>query len=287
MGLKRALKNRYPLAARLFGIRTRFRTAFSYFTEPLTQLLLWLFRSNEVANFTYNLTPLNKSHLISLIASVTGKEYQEISAYVAELESDAELRRHIRDITVSGKQVSYTDLEAKYGRRLGWYAIVRATKPRVVVETGVDRGLGSCVLTSALIRNETEGYPGYYYGTDINPDAGSLFSGRYARYGEVLYGDSITSLQKLGKKIDLFINDSDHSAEYEEKEYLTVSGNLSPDAVILGDNSHNSDRLLLFALATGRRFVFFREAPANHWYPGAGIGIAFREKTSGIQNASH
>lgn len=280
MGFKRILKNRYPLAARLFGIRSRFRTARSYFTGPLTQVLFWLFRSNEVSNFTYDLKSLNKCHLISLIASVTGKGYQEISTYVAELESDAELKRHIHDLTVSGKQKSYSDPEARYGRRLGWYAIVRATKPEVVVETGVDKGLGSCVITSALIRNESEGYPGYYYGTDIDREAGFLLRGKYAQYGKILYGDSITSLQRLGKKIDVFINDSDHSAEYEEKEYSTVSTNLGSHAVILGDNSHATDRLLLFALATGRQFVFFRETPENHWYPGGGIGIAFREKAS-------
>ena len=92
----------------------------------------------------------------------------------------------------------------------------------------------------------------------------------------MLYGDSIQSLQNFHHVIDLFINDSDHSAEYEEKEYETIAGKLSKNAIILGDNSHCSDKLLEFALKSGRGFVFFQERPSRHWYPGAGIGIAFR-----------
>jgi hypothetical protein len=144
-----------------------------------------------------------------------------------------------------------------------------------VVETGVDKGLGSCVLTSALIRNAQEGVPGFYYGTDINRSAGYMLSGIYRHYGEILYGDSIESLGAFNERIDMFISDSDHSAEYEEKEYQTIANQLSENAIILSDNSHCTGKLLDFALATNRRFVFFQEQPVNHWYPGAGIGIAF------------
>jgi hypothetical protein len=91
----------------------------------------------------------------------------------------------------------------------------------------------------------------------------------------VLYSDSIESLQGLRKQIDIFINDSDHSAEYEEREYETIKSKLARTAIILGDNAHATDKLINFALAPGRQFVFFQEQPLNHWYPGGGIGIAF------------
>ena len=91
------------------------------------------------------------------------------------------------------------------------------------METGVDKGLGSCVLSAALLRNHAEGHPGRYLGTDINPQAGWLFQGPYRKAGQILYGDSIESLQCLEGPIDLFINDSDHSAEYEEREYACIT----------------------------------------------------------------
>ena len=85
---------------------------------------------------------------------------------------------------------------------------------------------------------------------------------------------------RLDSNIDLFINDSDHSAEYEEREYACVASKLSPQAVLLGDNAHVTDKLYQFAAATGRRFLFFSEKPANHWYPGAGIGAAWDRNES-------
>ena len=98
----------------------------------------------------------------------------------------------------------------------------------------------------------------------------------YANYGCILYGDSIESLKKFDEgMIDLFINDSDHSADYEAKEYDSIANKLSKHAIVLGDNSHATNKLLEFSLETNRHFVFFQEKPLNHWYPGAGIGISF------------
>src|SRR5690606_983731 len=97
-------------------------------------------------------------------------------------------------------------------------------KPRCVVETGLDKGHGAVLLCAALQRNAAEGARhGQYYGTDINPAAGYLLSGPYAMYGKILVGDSIASLKTLTDPIDLFINDSDHSADYEYAEYRSIA----------------------------------------------------------------
>jgi hypothetical protein len=55
-----------------------------------------------------------------------------------------------------------------------------------------------------------------------------------------------------------------------------VGGKLARDGVVIGDNAHCTTELLEFAEKTGRRFLFFREEPKDHWYPGAGIGAAFK-----------
>jgi hypothetical protein len=47
--------------------------------------------------------------------------------------------------------------------------------------------------------NGLEGYPGRYYGTDIQPGAGYLFDGKYAEAGEILFGDSIQSLEQINR----------------------------------------------------------------------------------------
>jgi hypothetical protein len=50
---------------------------------------------------------------------------------------------------------------------------------------------------------------------------------------------------------------------------------LSSAAVILGDNAHLTSALFEFSIASRRKFLFFAEKPADHFYPGAGIGAAF------------
>lgn len=116
------------------------------------------------------------------------------------------------------------------------------------------------------------------YGTDINPDAGHLFSTPYSKYGKLLYGDSVESLKTLSEQIDLFIHDSNHWAAYEKMEYETIEKKLSEDSLIISDNAHSTKALYDFAMKTNRNFLFFQEKPADHWYPGGGIGVAFREE---------
>lgn len=256
-----------------FNRQFRRAIAMSYYRDTLAAIDKWVRQDKETSNFYYKLTPMNRDQLAQVIAATTGEAYDRIVAYFAELENDAELRSHL-ERALRGTQYG-KDIEIEYSRRLGWYAFVRVLKPKVVVETGVDHGVGSCVLASALLRNIAEGHPGKYYGTDNRTVAGQLFSGKYASSGKILYDDSITSLRNLEEKIDLFVNDSDHSGEYEYQEYLTIADKLADGAVILGDNAHATDSLSRFSRERGRKFVFFAEKPEGHWYPGAGIGISY------------
>jgi predicted O-methyltransferase YrrM len=259
---------------KLYEVRRRRAIAMGYYNAKLAMIDSWVRRDTETSNFYYKLTPSNRDDLAQLISSITGVAYEKIVDYFGELEGDDELREHL---TQSLKGAMYgNDIEIDYGRRLGWYAFVRVLKPRIVVETGVDHGVGSCVLASALLRNANEGFDGKYFGTEIRPEAGRLFSGKYAAAGRILFDDSITSLKKLADKIDLFVNDSDHSSEYEYQEYQTIIDRLSEKAVILGDNSHVTDCLSRFSREQGRKFIFFSEKPEKHWYPGAGIGISYK-----------
>ncbi len=271
---KKLPPNLQTVVKKLFSRQFRRALAMVYYKDSLALIEKWIRLDKETSNFYYKLTELNRDHLAQLIGTVTGEGYTRIVEYFDELEGDAELRNHLEGAlrsTLYGK-----DIEIEYGRRLGWYALVRVLKPKVVVETGVDHGVGSCVLASALLRNSAEGHPGKYYGTDIRNVAGQLFSGKYASTGKILYGDSITSLNQLDERIDLFVNDSDHSGEYEYREYLAIEKKLSELGVILGDNAHATNGLSRFSRERSRRFVFFAEKPEAHWYPGAGIGISYK-----------
>jgi Methyltransferase domain len=253
----------------------RYWTARRYLQPDRKRLRKWALTSREHTNFTYDLADLNVRYLACFVAEITGCPVVEIDGYLAELGADTALRDHIREATRRSPFRHLADDEPRFGRRAGWYAIARAVKPSVIVETGVDKGLGACVLSAALLKNAADGHGGRYFGTDINPRAGYLLGDRYATVGQVLVGDSIESLQQLGETVDMFINDSDHSAAYEGREYETIESKLSERGIVIGDNAHTNDELLKFAARTNRTFLFFAEDPKDHWYPGGGIGAAF------------
>lgn len=238
--------------------------------------LRWVFVSRETTNFTYDLVPTNKAYLCDTLALITGLPREDFHRYIKEIEDDKNLIAHVVKTTEESALAFKADRAIRLHKRVGWYALVRAIKPKVVIETGVDKGLGSVVLCSALLRNLEEGHAGRYYGTDLNPKAGYLLKDKYAEVGKILYGDSITSLEGLNEPIDLFINDSDHSADYELREYQTVVGKMAPEGIILGDNSHVTDKLMTFSHLTGRKFLFWKEEPLDHWYPGGGIGFSWK-----------
>lgn len=253
----------------------------SHYADKIAFIKRWAWLDTEDSNFYYRLTDMNRDQLAQTVAAVTGAAPARVLDYFAELEGDDGLRAHIKRGIASA--CYGRDIQVEFGRRLGWYAFIRVLKPRVVVETGVDHGVGACVITSALMKNASEGHLGRYYGTELRPDAGQLLSGEYARFGQILYGDSIETLRTFDQAIDIFINDSDHSADYEYREYQTVLGKLSENSLVLGDNSHATDKLSRFSTDQGRSFIFFAEKPEGHWYPGAGIGISFRGAMSSLK----
>jgi predicted O-methyltransferase YrrM len=252
-----------------------------YFGRQLKAIKPILFETEEMHNFTYDLTDENLRYLAETIAIATDKTATEIESYVQEVLNNTELRSYFDARMASYKgQQSPESVKSPFGRRLGWYATVRAIKPRVTIETGVERGHGALLLCAAILQNTKEGFAGRYFGTDINPEAGWLLSEPYTSVGRLLIGDSISSLKNFSENVDLFVNDSDHSAEYEEQEYETIAPKLSVGAIILGDNAHVTDKLAVFSRKTGRNFLMFSEKPKDHWYPGGGIGISFPKSYS-------
>jgi predicted O-methyltransferase YrrM len=243
--------------------------------RPLGQTIRWTFASKEHYNHTYHLTELNRLYLDSYVAVVSGHDFSTIQRYSKELEEDKVLYQTLVERTLASHERFNCDVEPRYGRRLGWYALVRATKPRVVVETGVDRGLGTAVIAAALKRNADEGFPGLVYATDIIPECGHLLAEPYKSYCRILIGDSVQSLKCFKESVDIFLHDSDHRPEYEWAEFVAIEQRLHPGSIVLSDNSQQTSKLLEFAQRIGKAFLFFQDAPKDHWWPGDGIGSAF------------
>lgn len=236
----------------------------------------WLFTSREHHNYTYDLTSLSREHLAWYVAAVCDTPIKQVKGYLAEVERDESLRRHLEVGIAGSARRGLADARVRYGRRIGWYAIVRARRPTHVVETGVDKGLGSCVLAAALLRNAAEGSPGRVTSLDINPEAGYLTRVQpYAGVIDLIIGDSVTAIADLDTPVDIFLHDSDHTAAHERNEFQAVEPKLAKGALLLSDNAVKTNVLPKYAEQTGRRFLAYRETPKNHWYAGDGIGAAW------------
>lgn len=236
----------------------------------------WLFTSREHHNYTYDLTALSREHLAWFVSVVCEVPVAQVKIYLKEIESDEPLRRHIEQTTAASARRGLADRQVRYARRIGGYAMVRAKRPAHVVETGVDKGLGTCVLAAALLRNAAEGHPGRVTSLDINPEAGYLAKAQpWSTVVDLVIGDSIASIGALERPVDFFLHDSDHHTAHERREFDAIEPKLAPGALLLTDNVTVTNVLAQHAARTGRRFLAYRETPARHWFPGDGIGVAW------------
>ncbi|QGN50403.1 class I SAM-dependent methyltransferase [Micromonospora sp. WMMD558] len=254
----------------------RLRAVARYDAKVLSTSARWLVQSREHHNYTYDLTPLSRNHLAWFVSVVCDIPVKQVRAYLDEIEADDNLRQHLQQAIAGAERRGLADKQIRYARRIGWYAIVRAAKPKHIVETGVDKGLGSVVLAAALLRNAAEGHPGRVTSLDINPEAGYLAKVEpWSEVVDLVIGDSLASIAALDRPVDLFLHDSDHSTAHERREFTAVEPKLAPGALLLTDNVTITNVLAEHAERTGRKFLAYRETPANHWYPGDGIGVAW------------
>ncbi|GAA0671056.1 class I SAM-dependent methyltransferase [Kitasatospora atroaurantiaca] len=234
----------------------------------------WLVRSREHVHYTYDLEPHNLEHLAWFVATVTGSRVDAVRGYLAEAQEDAELRRVLGAGLARSDRRATTDPVIRYGRRIGWYAMVRALKPRFVVETGTNRGMGSVVIAAALLRNGT----GRLATADIDDRSGELIIPPYDKVVDHVVSDSLEFLAGPAVRqdpIDLLFADTGHTAEHERAELAAATPLLSPGAVVLATKAYCWPELSRWAEEQGREFLFFNEQPRDHWYPGVGIGASF------------
>lgn len=252
---------------------------FNYEKQRLRRGFTWIFQQTEESNFYYPLSTRNYRQVAHLISHLSGRSAGEVDKYFLEALSDGNIETAVADFI--RKTPEMRDSTISPGRRLVWYALIRLQKPAVVLETGVHNGLGALIICSALQRNAEEGHVGKYFGTDINPKAGSMLNLEVFPNAKILIGDSIQSILKIEDQIDIYISDSDHSEGYESKELLAASSKLSDRGIVISDNSHATDVLLDWSEQQSRKFIFVPELSDNHWYAGAGAGISFTSKSFG------
>ena len=138
----------------------------SFRAHPLlvARYVLW---DPDVGDFSYELD--NEGELVECLASALGLDPATIAGYLAEVRAEPALTREL-----AARVRWRADMKRRVGlgHRVAWYAVARAVKPRLVVETGIKHGLGALVLLVALQRNAREGSEGRLVSFDVDPFSG-------------------------------------------------------------------------------------------------------------------
>jgi predicted O-methyltransferase YrrM len=150
-------------------------------------------------------------------------------------------------------EIYSADLYAK--KILLQYAVVRAIKPKIVVETGVANGVSSAYLLLALQANGR----GTLYSVGLN-DPQYLPAGKSLGWvvpqelrstWKLLLGDSRTILPGLLDGIDstdIFIHDSLHTYEHMLWEYRAAYPHIRPGGLLFSDDAKWNSAFPEFAL---------------------------------------
>jgi cephalosporin hydroxylase len=246
-----------------------------YHVRSLRHALGYLLRDREITNFTYDLA--NGDELADFLASATGRPREAVDTYLRELSEDHELDERL---TAKLRRRLERNPRPKFGRRAGWYALVRIFEPSLVVETGTHDGLGTAVLLRALERNAAEGKVGRLLSFDIDPASGWLVAGADPDLLDLHVGDTARTLKPAldARAVGLFVHDSLHTYEHETFELETAVRHAAERLVLVSDNAHASDALPDLCGRLGIQYHHFRERPRDHFYPGAAIGLAIYER---------
>jgi predicted O-methyltransferase YrrM len=236
---------------------------------PLHTNLSFVLTDPEPHNFTYDLA--NEDVLAAWVQAVSDADAGETERVLAEARDDRVLRDRLGAATQG--HWWWSKAAPPFGKRLGWYALVRLIRPAVIIEAGVHDGLGSLVLLRALERNAEEGAEGRLTSFDVNPAAGWL-AGSDSRWELRIEAtrDGLWGVLAVSPPVGIFIHDSLHTYDNELWELRTVAPRLAPGGVLVSDNVHATRALAETCQEFGLEYSEFVERPAGHFYPGGAMG---------------
>jgi predicted O-methyltransferase YrrM len=194
----------------------------------------------------------------TVLQAVAGRQSPGYESLRDELVRHPEFGRQLAD-----------NLQSKTGESFRWnqdhyflYALVRLTKPRLILETGVFDGFFSaCFLQGLHVNAETDGIDGRLVSIDLPAylsitastsrmlrthlpegcEPGWVIPEYLRSRWRVHLGDSRELLPRISAEvgnIDLFFHDSLHTYEHMMFEYRTIWPLLQPAAILLSHDVH-------------------------------------------------
>ncbi len=238
--------------------------------------LRYLFRSNEVSNFTYELT--NMVDVARTVAQALGVSQEAAARTLDELAADAELRDELTALLRGNPK---RDSVPRYGYRYMYYCVARLLKPAVTIEVGTHDGLGAALICRALERNEAEGRPGTLVTLDAAPSSGWLIPGKLRARCITVLGDVMETLPAALEEhgCDFLVDDIGFG--FTAKPWVFETGlRLGRRPLTIGSEfpprrpGEAPTALEQAALAADGHYSEFVEEPEAHFWPGHTQGLA-------------
>jgi len=178
------------------------------------------------------------------LGRLTGVATPRIKSFLSEPLQDPRFNEHLRSAQkqLDGVAAIGADLYAK--RVLLQYAIVRAFRPSIVLETGIANGVSSAYLLLAMERNQT----GILHSIDVN-DGSYLPAGKrvgwiapdWLRHRWTVHlGDSRELLSQILESVgtlDIFIHDSLHEYDHMKFEYEQAYPHIRRGGILISDDA--------------------------------------------------
>lgn len=133
------------------------------------------------------------------------------------------------------------------------YTLIRETRPKTILETGVGYGYMSAVVLEALNKNRY----GHLYSTDVLEEVGIMTwatdKSRWRKFigkPKTIFQDALNG---ISGDIDIFIHDSDHSYKNMKYEFEKVYPRMSKKGWILSDDIIINDAYIEFCKKIGSK----------------------------------
>ena len=263
---------KYSSLSRLAVLPLRLRVGFLPLFVQTRQVVSWLVKSREWANFSYDYDPVGLQAIICAIAELTGCSHAKLRAFAQELKSDDVFAQRYRD-RVGNTRLRWTsDPTLHYGRCMVNYMLVRASGARIIFEAGTERGLSTWAMCRAVQRNGSTGRAPKIITVDIQADRGEFLQGDEGGLVSRLVGDSVAALRDVTEPIDLFLHDTTNDPEHSNAQFDALATRLASGAVV--HSCWFSGEFVAFAEKRGLRALEYAERLHEHWYTGARCGLA-------------
>jgi Methyltransferase domain len=234
----------------------------------VARYVLW---DPEVGDFSYELA--DEGEFVTRLAGAFDLDPAVLAGYVEETRTDPALTSELAERTRRRLDMKR---RPTFGPRIAWYALVRALKPRVVVETGIKHGLGSLILLVALRRNAEEGGEGRLISFDTDPFSGWVVPEDLRGGWQPVFASTFDAMESTlaGVEVDLFICDTPPSDEIESFEVGVALRHAAPGIVLIAGSGNRTTALRELVLEAGGVYSYLPERPRHAVYPGAGLGLA-------------